>query len=443
MDKTITITKKDFICWPYIKCPKCWKDTFGVDIIMWWTKKYYSRTCINCWHSESYELPEITKKVVYLDQFAISNMMKAINPENKSFGKQELEKRKKLFDKIDVLCKKQAIICPYSDVHEEESVVTNLTIHQAYSDLKKMYEYLWRGCSFMDDQTLERFQVVRHFEDRLLKKQHTPKISRKEIFHNDIISERQGQIRIDVDSKFMINHMDEINRERNAVSEWVKCVFEKIWQKEKRNFDYRCKEETLWYWRGTYSAYINSIIAYAKVEQGVMSIEEWMWSILGPSSIIITNIKHILERNWINDEWEKMKKIQEYFSSPTMNEVPFINIRSSLWADLAIQANNWRKNPPNRWESNDIKVIALYSPYCDAMLIDSKMFARLNQNPLKDKLKEIWYWTVFFSNSDDKIDKFIEYLEEIERSVSSEQEEAIKGLYWDIKSYSSMYIKKS
>lgn len=369
--------------------------------------------------------------------------MKSINPDNKSFGKPELEKRKKLFYKIDILCKKQAIICPYSDVHEEESVVTNLSIHQAYNDLKKMYEYLWRGCSFMDDQTLERFQVVRHFEDRLLNKKHVPKISRKDMFRNDICSERQWQMRINVDSKFIINHMDEINIERNAISEWIKRVFEKRWQKEKRDFNYWYKEEALWYWRMTYNAHIKSIITYAKVEQGIISIEEWIWSILSPSDIIITNIKDILERNWINDELEKIKKVKEYFSSPMMSEVPFINIRSLLWADLAIQANNWRKNPPNRWESNDIKVISLYSPYCDAMLIDSIMFARLNQNPVKDKLKEIWYWTVFFSNRDDKIDEFIEYLDKIEKNISKEQEDAVNSLYWEIKSSSSMYTKNS
>ncbi len=40
----------------------------------------YSRRCINCWFDKRFPLPKLSKKVIYLDQFVISNMMKQLDP---------------------------------------------------------------------------------------------------------------------------------------------------------------------------------------------------------------------------------------------------------------------------------------------------------------------------------------------------------------------------
>lgn len=34
------------------------------------------RRCRDCWHKQDYHLPELRKKIIYLDQFVISNLMK-------------------------------------------------------------------------------------------------------------------------------------------------------------------------------------------------------------------------------------------------------------------------------------------------------------------------------------------------------------------------------
>lgn len=88
----------------------------------------------------------------------------------------------------------------------------------------------------MDNNTLERFQLIRHFEDWILGRKHIPEISRKEIFHDDVLSERQWKLRISIDSKFMLNHIDEIKKGKDAISEWINRVFEQIWQKRKTGF---------------------------------------------------------------------------------------------------------------------------------------------------------------------------------------------------------------
>jgi len=54
---------------PFIVCPHCGADVFGVAFIQ---GHYFFRRCRECWHSQQYRLPPIQKKIVYLDQFAIS-----------------------------------------------------------------------------------------------------------------------------------------------------------------------------------------------------------------------------------------------------------------------------------------------------------------------------------------------------------------------------------
>lgn len=73
-----------FISPPYTECPYCGRMSFGVLMIR---KDYYTRRCRECMRPTGYEsaasypLPPVSKRVLYLDQSVISDMMKALNPE--------------------------------------------------------------------------------------------------------------------------------------------------------------------------------------------------------------------------------------------------------------------------------------------------------------------------------------------------------------------------
>ena len=41
--------------------------------------RHYIRRCIRCWLDKTIPLPAIKKRIIYLDQFVISNMMKELN----------------------------------------------------------------------------------------------------------------------------------------------------------------------------------------------------------------------------------------------------------------------------------------------------------------------------------------------------------------------------
>lgn len=122
--KTITIDPKMFIGKPFIVCPKCKKqDSYGLLMV---NPSSYTKRCKECWYSKNYLLPQLNKKVIYLDQFVISNMMKAINDQ---LGKKEKVDKVylKLFEELDKAVKLQLVICPDSTYHREESLLSFLS----------------------------------------------------------------------------------------------------------------------------------------------------------------------------------------------------------------------------------------------------------------------------------------------------------------------------
>lgn len=73
--KTLKIDPSMFIRAPYEDCPKCKRtDTFGVSTSI--GRDSYTKKCKECFYVESYKLPKLNKKIIYLDQFVISDMMK-------------------------------------------------------------------------------------------------------------------------------------------------------------------------------------------------------------------------------------------------------------------------------------------------------------------------------------------------------------------------------
>lgn len=150
----IVIDPRDFISGPYTKCPKCKRpDSFG---LLWVSRDSYSKRCRECRHLQGYSLPKLKKKVVYIDQFAISGIAKALSSK---LGSRDTTDKfwRRLFEKVDELVKLQLVICPTSHFHEQES------LFYERESLKRMYEHLSGGVTFYDPVTIRRFQVIEYF----------------------------------------------------------------------------------------------------------------------------------------------------------------------------------------------------------------------------------------------------------------------------------------
>jgi len=106
--KTGDFDPRDLIEGPFISCPKCLGNNFGILSV---GPSSFDRLCRDCLHDETFGLPVVRKVVIYLDQFVISNLMLVRSKSPKQvepfYGT--------LYNKLSNLSKLQAIICPYSD----------------------------------------------------------------------------------------------------------------------------------------------------------------------------------------------------------------------------------------------------------------------------------------------------------------------------------------
>lgn len=100
-------------------------------------------------------LTNTPKRIIYLDQGAISNIAKVLNPD---FPRRERLLKSEpfwleLYKKLDRLRRLQLIVCPQSYLHLTESMIST---EKSFESLQYVYSYLSNGCHFV--QLLSRTQ---------------------------------------------------------------------------------------------------------------------------------------------------------------------------------------------------------------------------------------------------------------------------------------------
>ena len=145
---------------PYRECPECKKaDSFGFYANSMQDNtdpKMYTQKCSVCGHRATYFLPPLDKKIIYLDQFALSEMLKSIDPSVPRRGTLNPIWRT-LFNKLEQLSRKQLLVCPKSTYHNIESLPTTF-----YSKFQTLIEYLSWHVSFHRPNSIKMRQVEKH-----------------------------------------------------------------------------------------------------------------------------------------------------------------------------------------------------------------------------------------------------------------------------------------
>ena len=145
-----------FVHAPFVRCPACGQDQFGVLLIC---DRHYVRRCKHCTHDKHFALPSLEKKVIYLDQFVISNMMKELDPTSSAIAKGTKQGfYRKLFEQLDRLYKLQLIICPDSPVQNNESVVD-----PRFEKLRLVFRHFSHGFGFKPTETIFYTQLLHAF----------------------------------------------------------------------------------------------------------------------------------------------------------------------------------------------------------------------------------------------------------------------------------------
>lgn len=434
--ETFKFDPRVFISPPFIECPSCGKKAFGVLTI---NRNSYSRRCRECFFpsgaqkSMFYELPRLNKKVIYLDQFVISEMMKSLNPKTKAYQKGKVDPFwLGLFEKLDKLCKLQLIICPDSIYHKNESLLSPY-----FEPLKRMYELLSHGVSFYDRGTIERFQVLQNMKNWITgKPDEQISLDADDVIQGDIHG-WQDRLIISVKRDYEENWVEKLREDREQLSSRLLEVF-KRWQSETdKDFNYWFEEECKGYGRAVLQVYFNYLKTYMEIATG--KIEPTASFLFPPDAVyLIHEFHHVLREEGI-PEADFWPKTVEYFSSPNIKQVPSIKISCMLYAAIARKAAAGRKNPPTKGMANDISVISSLLPYCDAIFIDNECQAYLDEEPL---CSEINYGTSIFSPN--KRDAFLQHLNDIESSMPKEHLQKILEVYgstWE-KPYVTLFTDK-
>lgn len=428
----VTIDPRDFIYPPYTDCPKCGKSFFGILMIC--PDKYF-RLCRDCFYPRpeksaiEFPLPALNKKVIYIDQFAISNMMKALNPDTNAHQSGRVDSFWiDLFRRLDRLCKLQLVVCPDSGFHMHESLLSPY-----FTALKQMYELLSHGISFFDHETIRRFQICAHAMNWISgNQQQELSLDVSSVVHGEINS-WQDRIFITPNMHFDQQWIDAIRAYRESAHSGMNRVFQ-YWRSEKgKTFDDWFREEYMSFGRSTLQICYDYSQQFAASSKHSADIADILYP---PSEIVMLHsIRDTLHRAGVPDS-DIRAKSYEYLLSPQLQNVPFIKIASMLYAALARKAASGMNNPPNQGMNNDITLISVLLPYCNAMFIDNQCAALLMEHPLCDNLK--YGAQIFCQNTKDA---FISFLDSIESTAPPRHFEKVREVYGDDwpKPYDTLY----
>jgi hypothetical protein len=411
MSPTIKFDPRDLIMGPYVLCSKCGVEQFGILSIR---GGYYTRRCRNCWHKADFPLPDIRKKIIYIDQFAFSNIMKVLSPDSKGHERTVSEPFwKELFETLGVVCHLQLVVCPDSKQHQYESLTSAF-----YKGLKRTYEHFSGGLSFYASDDIKRHQIARLTECWLKKESATFDFDAQKITHGEL-HEWADRIYITVDGA-LDGFVDDLRVTRNEIHKGLQEVFE-IWQREKKSFKEVFEAEKGSYTQTLVQAYLTQ---QKKVNDALMRGEVPSLNDVLPSQqkIVLMQLQFTFEEAF--GKAESPKVMAGFLSAGVMNDAPFNVISASLFASLSQKAAAGQKRPPNQGTNSDVNMLSTLLPYCDAMFVDNECRALWQDIPRDYKLP---YPCALFSPNIGV--EFLQYLNKIRDSATPEHLKIVSEIY--------------
>ena len=415
---------RDFISPPFKTCPKCGHETLGVLTI---SKGSYSRRCRDCLHMvRRIPLPPVRKKIIYLDQYVVSNLMKLDNPTLQRTDKlaanpfwQEL--RNLLTELRDL----QLIVCPDSTSHVSESRISPFN-----AELKRTYEHLSGGITFNSFSDISNSQIVELA--RAWSEQREP------IFNFDpcrVLSDDPNKW----NDRFYITFHDNpfviptnIKAARAMTHAHVAHLFHDVWSQEKRSFQH-------WYdlERKGFQGHLGQAVVTARRERieamlafrpGVEPSLELVGKFLGsPEEALCEGLRRIMQFPGTGGERtpEEVAALEKSFGEANrIAEAPFVKLQAMMFAAIAMLAAGGKKEPPNEGMTTDIETVAHLLPYCDAMFMDNECRSLLLNVPLALRPQEVS--RVYSLNCRAE---FLEYLRSLRADLTPEHIQALHDVY--------------
>jgi hypothetical protein len=408
-----------------VACPRCHApDSFGPRKII---GQFWMTRCSRCRYYTYKPLPPITKRIIYLDQCFLSHALRdAKEPRWKA-----------ACDKLRALIRLDYAICPYSQVHQDESLLAEYS----RDDLKALYRELsGGGTEFLSPDEIEERQLLDAMQCFLGQAQ-MPRGQWQKPRPWGEFCRKDPHLWLNWPAVFVDFAADP------TVIEWLQeskarlhCSLEVVadnWRDEDTqtpNDD--VKREALACGKA-------AIAGYRELTHGRKAIENML---VGVSDDLLEQYREIVRPgafdprippgpqpgvrlvHWLAvevhkarpDEADPVSVVDEFFASEVALNVPFLYITSHLRAAMAheVRKANRRLLPS---DTNDLTAVAHYAPYCDAMFLDNSFRALADQKRVDVPNR---YGVKLFSAR--TIPDFIKYLDELLHNMPRRHREALR-----------------
>lgn len=376
-----------------------------------------------CWRKQRFNLPALNVKLIYLDQFFLSNILRVLDPQTPAGRLLRLGPHaafyRSAFEKIHRLCSLQLLVCPNSSLHYDESVVT-----PDFRELRRLWEILSLGATLHRPETIRDSQVMNFARKWIGLPPDEPQPGQRESIVAGRINAWQNWFQVTLNTGVNPELLTGLRETRTKKYEGFRRVYAK-WQKEKdRGVDYWLTMER----KGLSNVLKERLAARLTRELLVRSgraqetFDDVLRATMDTDFRLLVDLDGLFREAGIPDD-ERLEKSWQCLESEEFGEVPFIKISSHIFAALARRAALGQR-PPGRAPFNDVDAIAAYYPSCDAMFLDKEMEALLKEPPLRSALD--FGGKVFSLRSKDE---FLDYLDDIERSTPEKHFQTVREVY--------------
>lgn len=385
-------------------CPKCGgKGRFGNVSVQ---GHHVLCGCMSCNYCTKVQLPEIRKKILYLDQFFFSHAFREGDP-----------RFTKAVERIRHLSALQLLAVPFSSIHEDETHQWRGYDDKNKNDLMEFIKTTARGHEFEPAYTIEETQVVRSFQAFLQGEKISFDLQKSDAIRGNI-HEWDDYFRIDVGR--YIGDIELIRDLKRQSVEGLVDLFPE-WRTSTNTFEQDIALEL----RDGAKGYIHSYTRYAA------RIACGDYTAVVDSPIMASVVESMLDCFPEETPYkEKLRKVGEFFNSNQFFEIPYqwISVRIfTVLKDMVKRGAYTDRETALKSLSgffHDVSHVSTYAPYCDAFIMDKAMAALVSHSCIG---LETRYGVKVFSLNN--WDEFLAWMDELQNSMMPEHRAGLEAAY--------------
>jgi len=314
-----------------------------------------SRGCRLCAHWVQIPLPVLKKKILYLDQSFLSSAFR--------MGKPPLVE---VFKKVSNLASKQLLVTPHSDIHEDETYAWSGYSEQTPEQLMRFIKTVARGLKFKPQNEVEKEQIFRAFKAFMAGEPATNTLLKSDIFYGDQ-NEWHDYMYVSVQRPPI--DLNGLRQQKARSSQQMLDAF-KSWRNTSATFEEDVAFEIQDASRIYLQHYLQSLC------QMMNGDAPDIFSATAPTEKMRMLVS-TLTNNMSGED--ALQKVSQFLSSQHFALMPHLTIAAGMFAQLRQQARTGAySNREKAMEKlggtlDDVRHIATYAPYCDAIFVDNAM----------------------------------------------------------------------